>query len=253
MGTRASLAALTLLGALAVVPPRSVEAGQLKISPVRLDLGVDRPIGTVTVGNPGAEPMLLHLQVRAWDHAAGGDRYLDTRDVLLNPMIFELRPNQQQLVRIGLAGPLGHEREQAYRLFIREVPRPAQRSTRQISTVLNVSLPVFVAPRAGDADAPVLVWRLERSPTTGLALWVENRGNLHAEVSAIALQRRSGEQLAAVDRRVYVLPGQSRRLQVAGRLADPDEPLTLTAMSRSGPLRTALNPGQSAPVEGALR
>ncbi len=251
MGTRASLIALILLGGLALLPPRSVEAGQIKVSPIRLDLDADNPVSVLTVSNPGAEPMLLHLQVQAWDHVTGSDRYLETRDVLLNPLIFRLQPGQQQLVRLGLARPLGSERERAYRLFVREVPERSRQNKREITTILNISLPVFVAPREG--AAPLLVWRLERTSATGLTLWVENRGKLHAEVSSIALQRQSGDRLAAIDRRVYVLPGQSRRLDVPIRLANPDEPVTLTASSRRGPLQAALSLGTSTTVEEALR
>ena len=251
MGTKFPLIALIVLGALVLLPPRSVDAGQFKISPIRLDLSVDRPIGVLTVSNSGAEPLLLHLNVQAWDHVAGSDRFLDTRDVLLNPMIFELAPGREQLVRIGLTRPSGAEIEQAYRLFIREVPQLARQKKRQITTVLHVSLPVFVAPR--EAGAPELVWRLERSGATGLALWVENRGKLHAQVSSIALQGRGDEQPLALDRQIYVLPGQSRRLDLPGRLANPHEVVTLTAESRDGPLQTALRLGKRPAVDGVLR
>lgn len=251
MGHKTSLIALILLGVLALLPPRSVDAGQFKISPVRLDLSADRPIGVLTVSNPSAEPLLLHLNVRAWDHASGSDRFLDTRDLLLNPMIFELGPGRQQLVRIGLMRPSGSEREQAYRLFIREVPQLARQRKRQITTVLHVSLPVFVAPR--EAGAPDLIWRLERSGADGLALWVENRGNLHSEVFSIALHGQGREPPVAIDRKIYVLPGQSRRLDVPDHLAKPGEPVTLTAESRNGPLQTAVRLGKSPAVEGALR
>ncbi|MDH3916881.1 MAG: fimbria/pilus periplasmic chaperone [Rhodospirillales bacterium] len=251
MQARPLLIALILLGVLVLLPPRSVEAGQLKVSPIRLDLRAEEPISTVTVSNSADEPVLLHLSVQAWDHTTGNDRYLDTRDLLLNPMIFELGPGQQQLVRIGLARPLSNERERAYRLFIREVPQQAHQKTRQITTVLNLSLPVFVAPE--QADAPLLIWRLEQTSATRLALQVENRGNLHAVVSTIALQRQSGESLASIDRRFYVLPGQARRWDVPGSLAGPDESVTLTASSRRGPLQAALSLGVSTTVEEALR
>ena len=250
MGTRSSPIVLILLGVLALLPPRSVDAGQFKISPVRLDLSVDRPIGVLNVTNPGAEPLLLHLNVQAWDHATGSDRFLDTRDLLLNPMIFELAPGQQQLVRIGLTRPSGNEREQAYRLFIREVPQLARQKRRQITTVLHVSLPVFVAPR--DTGAPDLDWRLEQSGTAGLTLWVENRGKQHAQVSSIALQG-PGRAPLAVNRQIYVLPGQSRRLDLPGAPADWAGPLTLTAESRNGPLRTALRLDKATDIDGSLR
>jgi fimbrial chaperone protein len=251
MHTRSPLIALILLGVLVLLPPRPIEAGQLKVSPVRLDLRAEEPISAVTVGNPGAQPVLLHLSVQAWDHVTGSDRYLDTRDLLLNPMIFELEPGQQQLVRIGLARPMGNERERAYRLFIREVPQRARQKTRQIITVLNLSLPVFVAPV--QAGAPLLIWRLEQTSAARLTLQVENRGNLHAVVSTIALQRQNGESLASIDRRFYVLPGQARRWDVPGSLAGPGESVTLTASSRRGPLQAALSLGISTTVEEALR
>lgn len=250
MGTKTPLIAVLLLGVLAFLPPRSVDAGQFKISPIRLDLSIDTPISVLNVSNPGVEPLLLHLDVQAWDHAAGSDRFLDTRDLLLNPMIFELAPGQQQLVRIGLTRPTGAEREQAYRLFIREVPQLAQRKKRQISTVLHVSLPVFVAPR--EAGAPDLAWRLERSGATGLVLWVENRGKQHAEISSIALEG-PGRAPLAINRQIYVLPGQSRRLDLPGVPADWAGPLTLTAESRNGPLRTALGLDKATAIDGALR
>ena len=211
MGTRTSLIVLILSGVLAVLPPRSADAGEFKISPIRVDLNVDRPIGVLNVSNPSAEPLLLHLEVQAWDHVAGSDRYMDTRDVLLNPMIFELEPGQQQLVRIGLTRPASSERELAYRVFIREVPQRARQKKRQITTA---------------ACMPRL---------------------------SIALRRPNGEPLAAIDRQIYVLPGQSRRLDIPGHLTDPDEPVTLTAESRDGPLRSALRLVKNATVEGALR
>jgi fimbrial chaperone protein len=251
MHARPPLIALILFGVLAFLPPRSGEAGQLKVSPVRLDLRAEQPISAVTVSNPAEESVLLHLSVQAWDHDTGSDRYRDTRDLLVNPMIFALEPGHEQLVRIGLARPLGSERERAYRLFIREVPQRARQKARQITTVLNLSLPVFVAPMR--ADAPVLVWRLEQTSPARLALQVENRGNLHAVVSSIALQDQRGEALASIDRRFYVLPGQARRWDLAGRLATPDEAVTLTALSRRGPLRAALNPGVSTTIEEAHR
>jgi fimbrial chaperone protein len=113
MHARVTLAALILLVMSVLSPPRSAEGGQLKVSPIRLDLGAEAPISAVTVSNPADEPMLLHLSIQAWDHAGGSDRYRDTRDLLLNPMIFELEPGQKQLVRIGLARPLNNENEGA--------------------------------------------------------------------------------------------------------------------------------------------
>ena len=180
MGNRFPVIVLILLGALVLSPPRSAEAGQFKISPVRLYLGADRPSDVLRVSNRGVEPLLLHLNVQAWDHPAGRDRFQDTRDVLLNPMIFELAPGQQRLVRIGLMRPSGVEHEQAYRLFIREVPQLVRRKRRQIDTVLHVSMPVFRGPggvqRARTGLAPRTDWRDGARPLGGKPRRAARRG-----------------------------------------------------------------------------
>jgi P pilus assembly chaperone PapD len=37
--------------------------------------------------------------LKQWSHRDGPDEFQDSRDVLLNPMIFELDPGAEQIVR----------------------------------------------------------------------------------------------------------------------------------------------------------
>jgi fimbrial chaperone protein len=234
--------------------PDGAAAGQLKVSPIRLDLSAEQPLGVVTIGNPGDTPVLLHLRLREWHHRGGWDVYSDSRELLLNPMIFKLEPQQEQLVRVGLVRPLGSDQERAYRLFIQEVPDGRPQIKRRISTYLNISLPLFVAPDADGRDRPdrsILVWKLEPAPDGGLVLQVENKGNLHAEVAALDLRRQNGAPVTTIDRRSYVLAGERRQWAVPGDAVGSGEILTLTAESDSGPVRMALRPGKAGPVEEA--
>jgi len=248
---RPQVIALILLGLWGAWLPRPSEAGQIKLSPIRIDLSAASPVGVVTVGNPSGEPILLHLRLKAWSHRNGTDEFQDSRDVLLNPMIFELGPGEDQVVRIGLTHPLRGERESSFRLFIQEVPDRASRKQQNIATQLRVSLPLFVAPK--DPVPPDLAWRLVPRSPTELALLVENRGNLHAEVFSIAVLRPNGEPVTAIDQRVYVLPGQGREWVVPGGTITKEDLLTLTANTRQGRVETALRLGSPSPIEEALR
>ncbi|MDH3474833.1 MAG: fimbria/pilus periplasmic chaperone [Rhodospirillales bacterium] len=244
--------AIFLLGLCAALPPGPGTAAELKISPLRLTLGTENPIDVVTVANPGSEPVLLQVRLRAWSHPDGQDRFEDSRDVLANPTVFELEPGQQQVVRVGLTRPLSGTRELSYRIFIQQLPRQDAEKSRQVSTLLTLALPLFVAPR--DSLPPNLAWRVEPRSATEIAVQVENRGNTHAEVSSLALSRQGGEQVAAFDRRIYVLPGQRRELVLPGGALGVAERLTLTASTgRDGRIETALRVGTVAPVEEALR
>ncbi len=248
---RLSLAGLCLAAAWL---PDGAAAGQLKVSPIRLDLSAEQPLGVVTIANPGDTPVLLHLRLREWHHHGGRDVYSDSRELLLNPMIFKLQPQQEQIVRVGLVRSLGSERERAYRLFIQEVPTDRPQRKRRIATYLSISLPLFIAPDAAERDRPdrsILVWNLEPSQNGSLALQVENKGNLHAEVATLGLRRQSGAPVATIDRRTYVLAGERRQWVVPGDAVRQGEILTLTAESDSGPIRMALRPGKSGPVEEA--
>lgn len=236
---------------LALCLAESAMAGQLKVSPIRLDLSAAQPLGVLKVGNTGSEASLIHVRVRAWNHRAGMDAFEESREVLVNPMIFKLEPQQEQLIRVGLRRPAAEDREIAYRVFIQEVPEGKERHRRRISTYLRISLPVFVAPAA--PDGPILVWRVEPKSAEEVVLRVENRGNLHTQISSFALLRESGEALAAVEGRTYVLAGQRREWVLPRPALGEGERLTLTADSDRGAVRTALRFGGKGPVEEVQR
>lgn len=247
--TRAIFLLLLSLGILWLPLPGN--AAQLKITPVRVELGVDRPVEVVTVANPGKEPMLVQVRLRQWSHPLGQDVYADSRDVVVNPMVFELQPGEQQVVRVGLTRPMTAERELSYRLFVQQLPNQAAVGPRQINTLLSLALPLFVVPQ--EILPPDLAWRVEPKSATEVAVQIENKGNLHAEISSIALSRQNGEQVASIDRRIYVLPGQRREVVVPVGSLNFAERLTLTADSKRGSIKTALRFGKVAPVEEAFR
>ncbi len=229
----------------------SAAAGQLKVSPIRVDLSAGQPMSVINVGNTGRSASLIHVRVRAWHHRTGQDAYDESNDVLINPMIFKLEPGQEQLIRIGLRRPQAKPREVAYRVFIQEVPQETRSRERRIATLLRISLPIFVAPV--EPDDSILVWRVEPKAEDQLVLSVENAGNLHTQISSFALLRQGGAPLTEVDGHTYVLAGQRREWVLPRVALGDDAVLTLTAASDKGPFTTALRLDGATPLEAVQR
>lgn len=248
---RIGAALLCLFTLLSLGLAEGAAAGQLKVSPIRLDLSADQPLGVLKVGNTGQEDSLIHVRVRAWNHRTGKDAFAESRDVLANPMIFKLGPQEEQLIRVGLRRPAAIDSEIAYRVFIQEVPEAPRQHKRRVATYLRISLPVFVAPL--EPEGPILVWSVAPISPEEVVLRVENQGNLHTQISSFALLRQSGEALTAVDARTYVLAGQRREWVLPREALGDDEILTLTADSDGGAVRTALRFGEARPLEEVQR
>lgn len=248
MGSGIRKASGALLCLLALCLAEGAAAGQLKVSPVRLDLSAAQPLGVLKVGNTGQEESLIHIRVRAWNHRTGRDAFDESRDVLVNPMIFKLGPGEDQLIRVGLRRPSAGDSEIAYRVFIQEVPEGKPKLKQRVTTYLRISLPLFVAPR--EPDAPILVWSVEPRSPEEMLLKVENQGNLHSQISSFALLRQTGEALTEVEGRTYVLPGQGREWIVPRKAMGDNEILTLASKDLTeGAKRTALRLSGPASVE----
>lgn len=82
-------------------------AAQLKVAPVRVDLGAESRVGVVQIENLSDEPTHISLRIFAWRQDQGEDELVPTRDILVNPAMFELPPRSRQLARIGMQAPPG--------------------------------------------------------------------------------------------------------------------------------------------------
>jgi len=165
---------------LLLVPAQASPAAQLKVAPVRVDLGAETRVAVVQIENLSDEPTRISLRVFAWQQDQGEDELAPTRDILVNPGMFELPPKSRQLARIGMQVPAGI-REGSYRFLVEEVPTGPNPNPGQIRTLLRISLPVFIgAPKA------------------------------QARVRWRALSTGAGEPIPARDQMLYLLAGATR-------------------------------------------
>lgn len=226
----ATIAALLLLTA------GPAWAATLSVSPIRLVLTPGAPLGSFTVVNEGGEAARVQLTMNSWRQEGGKDVLTPTRDVLVNPTIFEVGGNSRQLVRLGLQVPAGAV-ERSYRLIIDEVPTAAQIQASAIGVRLRILVPLFVPVTGAKAN---LAWR---ASVKGQDLWfdIANSGARHGQVTRLKIVRPNGKTVFDGSTSVYILPGASTATAV--RLSGPvslGERLAIEARTDDGEIRAAV-------------
>ncbi|MBN9410672.1 MAG: molecular chaperone [Burkholderiales bacterium] len=209
-------------------------AASLHVAPLRLDLGPQRPVASLVIGNPEQAEMAIQAEVVAWSQEDGRDVYTPTRDVLINPSIFRIPAGGQQIVRVGLQ--VGADtQERSYRVFVRQLPQERQPGQGLgLQTLLRIGLPVFV-PAAAPVEA--IEWRLLPAAGGGYELMLDNRGTGHVQITSLVVSRESGGELQRKNLSHYVLAGKSAPIPLelgAPASLSPDTPLRIEAVAAGG-------------------
>lgn len=179
---RIGVVASILLAALPALA--AAQEGGIRLSPVRLYLAADENATAVTVTNQDAAERRFQVQVERWNQSPDAvDELTPTQDVIANPPMFALKSGQSRIVRVGFVDASASQLEQAYRVYIREVPAsqvPGVDGEPQAASGIQIlrrfSLPLFRAP-AGPVRHE-LQWSASRNADS-LTLRAHNRGNVH--------------------------------------------------------------------------
>lgn len=213
-----------------------VQAGQLEVSPVTLELARGVSSTVLTVSNRGTERTAIQVRGFTWSQSARDDLVTPTRALLISPPIAELNPGETQTVRILLRDP-ARKVETSYRILVDEIPSVGAPSTVRLS--LRLSLPLFAEPT--EPTSPDLQWRLLNTPA-GPELQATNHGTKRERVSELTVQATGvGSLKAQTLANTWVLPGAERhwRLSTHGELRTAQA--HLTGKSDSGPINAALS------------
>lgn len=224
---------------LSMLFPVMAAAGSFTVSPVRLELSPQRPLGSLTITNDASEPVTVDAKAMVWSQANGEDLYEDTRELIVTPPVFTLEPKASQILRLGLRRGPDPERELAFRVFLTENAPPVTMATTGIAMTLRLAVPVFIRPKA--PPVAKLDWSAQRSPDGSLLLRANNVGNLHVQVSDLRL-KAGNDVIARQTNPAYLLPGQAREWSIkpeAGR-AFSAQTLTLEGNSDAGDVRAEL-------------
>ncbi len=192
-------------------PARSTS---LSVSPVRVTLDVQHRSVALTLHNESNEPKVIQTELVHWNQQDGDNVYTSSRDLLINPPIFTLKPGKHQVIRVGLNRKVDAKNELAYRLRLTEVPPPPKGEFTGLRIALRLDLPVYVQPKETQKD--LLNWKASRDVDGEVLLTLSNASNHHVQVKDIKLNEAAGGcQLVDWQPAGFVLlAGQSRQIRL---------------------------------------
>jgi fimbrial chaperone protein len=194
-------------------------AAQALISPVVVEFAPKQKIATVrvTVSDRAVKPMRLQAQLLKWQQDLHGAALTQaSEDLIVTPRIAELKPGEQQVLRLALRGSLPADTERAYRLVLEDIGEPSAIDMGNGAAVnfrMAYDLPVMVSPRGTPVIA--MSWRACPRETTaparqGLCVRITNVGSRRVKVQSLTLVGAGWEKSVAFPEPDPVLSGAER-------------------------------------------
>jgi fimbrial chaperone protein len=197
---------LALISGLMLVASAPVAAGEFVINPLRVSLDRSTRAAEVVVRNDDKVPLRMQVEAMSWSQGGEGpDKYAPAEGLLYFPRTMEIPPGDSRVVRVGIrAAPV--TREEAYRLFIEELPpatsadEPAPGTSLRV--FLRVGVAVFVAPAQPERKGEIARLDLKGRQVEWV---VVNNGNVHFRADQVELVG-----IARDGTRLFVQPFQER-------------------------------------------
>jgi fimbrial chaperone protein len=200
-----SLFALAICAAMSAAgTPAS--ASTFNISPIRAELSAVHRTEALTIVNAGDEAVVVQIHVVSWSQKSGAEQLEETRDVLVTPPVLQIPGNSQQIIRVALRREPDSAQELTYRVIFEEVPQAAPQGFTGLRVALRLSVPIFVAPAHGKANAE-LAWQSRWLPNGQLEVAATNSGSGHSQITDFEAQFPGSLMPLRGVTSKYVLPG----------------------------------------------
>jgi fimbrial chaperone protein len=199
---RKSFLALLMLAAAAA----PAAASTFNISPIRAQLTASHPTEALTIMNADDSPVVVQVRVVSWSQKSGTEQLEDTRELLATPPVLQIPANGQQIVRVALRRAPDPAQELTYRVIFEEVPQAAPKDFVGLRVALRLSIPIFVAPAHGAANAQV-AWESRWLPNGQLEVAATNSGSGHLQITDFEAQFPGSLMPLRGVTSKYVLPG----------------------------------------------
>ena len=212
----------------------AAEAANLSVTPSRLDLSQQVKATSLRLSNHDSQPVTVQARVFRWTQSGGEDVLVRADEIVASPPITTLGPNSEGLFRIVRLDDGAAADEQAYRVFVEQVPEALNASGANLTISVRYSIPLFV--RHGAGAPPDLSWTARRAGDH-LVVEARNDGGLHAKLTRFELRSADGRSLVKTEGLVgYVLPGSVRSwsFPISGASTASGAGLVIEAHTQSG-------------------
>ena len=171
----------------AAVMAARASASTFNISPIRAELAAGHRTEALTIMNAEDNPVVVQIRVVRWSQKNGTEQLDDTRELLATPPVLQIAANSQQIIRVALRREPDPAEELTYRVIFEEVPQAAPKDFIGLRVALRLSIPVFVAPAHGKANAD-LAWQSRWLANGQLELAATNSGSGHLQITDFEAQ-----------------------------------------------------------------
>jgi fimbrial chaperone protein len=200
-----SLFALAICAAMSAAG-MPASASTFNISPIRAELSGAHRTEALTIVNAGDDPVVVQIRVVSWSQKSGVEQLEDTRELLVTPPVLQIPGNSQQIIRVALRREPDPAQELTYRVIFEEVPQAAPKDFVGLRVALRLSIPIFVAPAHGKANAE-LAWQSRWLPNGQLEVAATNSGSGHLQITDFEAQFPGSLMPLRGVTSKYVLPG----------------------------------------------
>jgi fimbrial chaperone protein len=193
----------------------------VNVRPLRVDLSNEQRSSAITVDNGQAAPEIMRVEVDAWDQRSGSDRYVRSTDLLVVPPVLSIAPQHGKVVRLALRSLVSGSREQAYRVFVTEVPpQIKQAQGAQVQVAYRIGIPVFVNAGKVSASAPVnggAQWKARLIDSKRIRISVASASDTHIRINETKIYADASKEELLADQPVseYLLAGATRSFDIA--------------------------------------
>ncbi|WP_212525948.1 molecular chaperone [Actibacterium sp. MT2.3-13A] len=186
----------------------------LHVSPVTLEVPAPGATAVVTLKNTGETTITVQARVFEWSQDNGTERHEPTRKVVPSPPMTQLAPGATQTVRIVRTTKNRVVGEEAYRVFINEIPNLSENRAGTVSFVTRLRLPLFfVAPGSSVADVK---WSVVRRQGATYLIG-QNAGAGHLRVADLRLTRDGQTVFSRAGLAGYVLGRSTMQWRIPTR------------------------------------
>lgn len=198
---------MTALALLCLAFAGSAEGASLSVSPIGIDRLAPAATAALTLRNTGSAPVNVQARVFRWVQRDGVETLEPTRDVAVSPPMTTLDPGVDYTVRVVRLNKAPVAGEEAYRIFVDELPNRTPGGENVVQFVVRYSIPVFFRER-GLPPADV-AWSA-RITGGGIMLQAANRGGTRLKAGRTTLRDSAGREFElSAGLTGYVLAGAS--------------------------------------------
>jgi fimbrial chaperone protein len=211
-------------------------AGSLWVGPTRIELTREHPVAVLQVRNDNPGPAIVQIERMSWSQAGGTDGYATTSLLITTPPVFELAAGATQTLRVALRDWRQLTAEEAFRIYVREVPRVPSAPSSGLQFALRVGVPVFANLPGASQN---LQWVLKSVAGGQLALSVRNTGGRWAHIVRLEVRATGdGQILWRSNEAGYVIAGGEKLWTgITLPAAHSGQQLDLLAVTDAGELR----------------